>query len=417
MVVITEIIKLKPDKTQATLIDDYIEDCRHFTNYLINYEIEYYACTGQFLWKNDLFKLIPNYKKRWNSKTPTHILRSSCCRLDLALQRMIKLGSGFPKYKKYGRVRSFGNLDVGFDKKRGADIILDIQNNRIKIPSNDRKFSMYIKTNFRNTLVGHIGTPKICTILRDRTNRYYAYIILEIEDDLFKILPKDRQTKIGIDLGMHNFLVSHDNQYLPAPKFLLKTLKQLRKLQRKFNKAQKGSKNREKLRIKVAKKHKKVVNQRKDYHFKVAHHLVTNYDNIAMEDLKTSTMLRGKKQRKQRRKLGDLGLSLFKVRLTPMANKYNCNLIKVDPAYTSQMCSNCGNIVPKTLNDRIHNCPHCGMIMDRDRNAAYNILKKADLWTALEDLELQNTINFNKVSADLASVHVSNMRLMDVQYN
>ena len=225
MVVITEIIKLKPDKEQATLIDSYKEDCRHFTNYLINYEKEYYACTGQFLFKEDLFKLIPNYKKKWNSKTPTHILRSSCCRLDDALNRMIKLGKNFPKYKKYGQVRSFGNLTISHEKTR-YDVCIDVQNNKIRIPG-----CGWVKTNFRNTLVGHIGTPKLCTILKDKTNKYYTYISLEIEDNLFKILPKNRQEKIGIDLGMHNFLVSHDNQYLPAPKFLLKSLKQLRKLQ------------------------------------------------------------------------------------------------------------------------------------------------------------------------------------------
>ena len=237
MVIITEIIKLKPDKLQVTLIDNYIEDCRHFTNYLINYEKEYYVCTNQFLFKNDLFKLVPNYKKKWNSKTPRHVLRSSCCRLDLALDRMIKLGSNFPKYKKYGQVRSFGNLTISYEKTK-YDICID---NKIRIPG-----CGYIKTNFCNTLVGHIGKPKTCTILRDKLNKYYAYITLEIEDNLFKILPNDRQEKIAIDLGMHNFIVSHDNQYLPAPKFLLKSLRLLRRAQRKLNRAKKGSKNRDK---------------------------------------------------------------------------------------------------------------------------------------------------------------------------
>ena len=106
--------------------------------------------------------------------------------------------------------------------------------------------------------------------------------------------------------------------------------------------------------------------------------MVTNYDQVVCEDLEISKMFRKKYESKQRRALQDIALSEFLEILDWMGRKYSCEITKVPPEYTSQMCSGCGSIVKKDLSVRVHNCPHCGLVIDRDINAAINILNRGN---------------------------------------
>ena len=110
----------------------------------------------------------------------------------------------------------------------------------------------------------------------------------------------------------------------------------------------------------------------------MAHYLVNTYDQVVCEDLETSKMFRKKHESKQRRALRDVALSEFLEILDWMGHKYSCEIMKVPPEYTSQMCSGCGTIVKKDLSVRVHSCPHCGLVIDRDINAAINILNRGN---------------------------------------
>ncbi len=132
------------------------------------------------------------------------------------------------------------------------------------------------------------------------------------------------------------------------------------------------------MRLRVAKLHEKVKNSRRDHHFKVAHYLVNTYDQVVCEDLEPSKMFRKRYESKQRRALRDVALSEFLEILDWMGYKYSCEITKVSPEYTSQMCSGCGSIVKKNLSVRTHICPHCRLVIDRDINAAINILNRGN---------------------------------------
>ena len=221
------------------------------------------------------------------------------------------------------------------------------------------------------------GTPKSCTIKKFPCGHYYAFIVVE-EPENSRIIPVRQRTRVGIDLGVSRFFTTHDGKYFESPRFLRRNLEKLRRAQRKLSRKKIGSKNREKTRLRVARLHEKVKNTRRDHHFKVAHYLVNTYDQVVCEDLETSKMFKKKRESKQRRALRDVALSEFLEILDWMGHKYSCEITKVLPEYTSQMCSGCGSIVKKDLSVRVHSCPHCGLVVDRDINAAINILNRGN---------------------------------------
>jgi putative transposase len=186
-------------------------------------------------------------------------------------------------------------------------------------------------------------------------------------------LPKTGK-QIGIDLGLRKFLTTSDNQQVPNPRFLRKTEKNLRIEQRKLAKKQRGSKNRAKQKLRVAKLHRKIARSREDYHFKLAHYLVREYDAIHVENLNVKNMIQDGKLNKS---IHDAAWASFISTLLFKAEKAGKEVVLVDPKNTSQACSNCGSLpeIKKTLKDREHSCD-CGLVLDRDHNAARNVLQK-----------------------------------------
>ena len=179
---------------------------------------------------------------------------------------------------------------------------------------------------------------------------------------------------VGIDLGLEKFLATSDNMIVENPRFLKQEGKRLRKLQRRLSRKVKASRNRRKARLKVARQHEHIANQRKDFHWKVANELVEKYDFIGVEDLHIKKML---KDNRLARQISDVGWGDFLRKLGHVAGSAGVPDVAVDPAGLSQNCSRCHGYVPKDLSVRVHSCPLCGLVLDRDVNSARLILEVA----------------------------------------
>lgn len=182
--------------------------------------------------------------------------------------------------------------------------------------------------------------------------------------------PTGRDT--GIDVGLKAFLVTAHGEITENPRHLRKAEKALRRAQRRVSRRKKGSSRRKKAVKLLARKHQKVQRQRRDFHHKAALALLRAYDTIYLEDLPVANMIRNHRLAKS---ISDAGWAQFRTILEGKAVYAGRRVVAVPPAYTSQDCSGCGKRVPKSLSVRTHVCPSCGLVLDRDENAAHNILR------------------------------------------
>ena len=217
-----------------------------------------------------------------------------------------------------------------------------------------------------------IGTIKSITVSRTTDNKYYMSLLVESE-----IKPLKQSTRtVGLDLGLKSLIVDSNGHKYKNHKYLTKSQSRLAKAQRKLSKMVKGSSNRNKQRIKVAKLHKKIQNQRNDYLHKLSKKIIDENQVICIESLLVKDMMSDSKLAKN---ISDVSWSRFVSMLIYKADWYNRKVIKVPSTYpSSQLCSKCGykNSITKDLAIRKWTCPKCGSIHDRDINAAKNILSK-----------------------------------------
>ena len=214
------------------------------------------------------------------------------------------------------------------------------------------------------------GTIKQITIKHHLSGKWHASIIAETK---CKVPQHTSKKQIGIDMGLLNFTVDSNGHKIAPPKHLHRSLKKLKHQQQRLSRKKKGSKNRNRQRIKVARIHEKIVNQRDDFLHKLSHYYTTNYSLIAVENLVVSSMIQ---HPCLSRSIADASWSKFIQMLCCKAARAGGIVVKVEPRGTSQTCSNCGKRAKKSLQERIHHC-NCGLIMDRDYNSAIIILQRA----------------------------------------
>jgi putative transposase len=202
-----------------------------------------------------------------------------------------------------------------------------------------------------------------------RADGYYAQFCIDQE----RVERREPTGKtIGLDVGLNHFLTDSEGNQVENPRHLRKSEKSLKRLQRRMSKTKKGSKNRAKLRNKLARKHLKVSRQRQDFVVKTARCVVKSNDLVAYEDLKVRNMVRNRHLAKS---IHEAAWTQFRQWVEYFGKVFGVVTIAVPPHYTSQNCSNCGQVVKKTLSTRTHSCPHCGHTQNRDHNAARNILE------------------------------------------
>ena len=327
---------------------------RFFYNKSLDDMNEIYKNTGKF--KN----ITPaSYKENYPFLKEVDSLALSNAQLNrnTAFKAFFSHRSGFPKFKSKRNDQSYTTNNQGSVK-------LSTNNRYISIPKCPR---IRIKKHR-----DFIGTIKSITVSMTTDNKYYMSLL--VEEETKPMEPTDKM--IGLDLGIKELIVDSNGKKYKNHKYLTKSQNKLAKEQRKLSKMVKGSSNRNKQRIKVARLHKHIQNQRNDYLHKLSRKIIDENQIICIEDLKVKNMMSGSKLA---RNISDVSWSKLVSMLIYKANWYGRTVIRVPFDYpSSQLCSICGykNSITKDLTIRKWTCPKCGSIHDRDINAAKNILSK-----------------------------------------
>ncbi len=204
-----------------------------------------------------------------------------------------------------------------------------------------------------------------------RADGYYVQFAVKAERKVEHVFTGK---SIGIDMGLKSFYTDSEGNTVDNPRFLRKAEKKVKRLHRRLSRTQKKSSNRKKARQRLGKAYLKVQRQREDFARKTAKALVTSHDVIAYEDLQIANMVKNHSLAKS---ISDAAWGRFLCWVKSYGAMHDVPIIAVTPHFTSQMCSTCGTLVKKSLSVRTHVCTHCGVVLDRDHNAALNILDKA----------------------------------------
>jgi putative transposase len=210
------------------------------------------------------------------------------------------------------------------------------------------------------------GTPKTVTISQEADGWYVVFSCAEVPAP--PLPPTGRAT--GIDVGLKVFLITADGEVVENPRYYRRGEKKLAKAQRRVSRRKKGSHRRRKAVALLKRNYQKVQRQRTDFHHKTALVLLKGYDTLYLEDLRVANMMRNSYLAKS---ISDAGWAAFRSILEAKAACAGRRVAAVPPAYTSQDCSGCSACVPKSLSVRTHVCASCGLVLDRDENAARNI--------------------------------------------
>ena len=354
--------RIYPNKEQEVLIQKTFGCVRFVYNYYLDKRIQAYKENKTSLNYYDCCKDLTNLKKEleWLKEPDKDSLQKSLKDLDNAYRNFFKEHSGFPKFKSKKNQRKSYRTSCTNNN-------IQFQDNHIKLPKLG-----WIKTRDKQIPQGRILNA---TISQDPSGKYYCSLCCT--DVVINSLPKTNN-QVGIDLGIKDFAITSDGVKYENPKYLKQSLDKLKKLQRELSRKTRGGSNWKKARIKVARMYEKITNQRKDFLQKLSTELIRENDVICIEDLSVSKMIQDNKK-DMRRNIGDVSWYEFTRQLQYKADWYGRKVIKVDKYFaSSQTCSCCGEkfSITKDLGVREWVCPNCKSILDRDINAAINILNE-----------------------------------------
>lgn len=353
--------RIYPNKKQQELIQKTFGSARFVYNYFLDLKIREYKENGKFLNFGETSRLLTQLKKElvWLQEPDKCSLQNSLKNLDAAYQKFFKEHTGFPKFKsKKNRYKSYrtncSNNNIAFINKH------------IKLPKLG-----YVKVRDKQVPTGRILNA---TISQEPNGHYYCAICCtDVE------FPQYQETnqQVGIDLGIVDFAIFSDGTKIENQRFYEKSEKKLAKLQREMSRKTIGGSNWDKARIKVTKLQKHIQNQRQDFLQKLTTDIIRKYDVICIEDLCVSAMKETDSKTRNKR-IGDVSFSEFRRQLTYKSIWYGRKLSVVDRYYpSSQICHVCGKRDgKKSEHIRSWICPNCGSELDRDINAAINILNE-----------------------------------------
>ena len=388
-------LRIYPNQEQISYINRLLGSCRFIYNHCLAYKIEKYNDNKQVVTFGDTGKRLTELKKNdnyiWLNDSHSKVLQQSLIDLNNAYSNFFRNGNGFPKFKsRKDNIQScrFPSDAVGKIHGNQINLIKQLKNIHFKCSIRDEKY-----------LNKHYNEIKSATLTKTKTNKYYLSILIDSSDFLNKNINNNsnliKDKIIGIDLGIKDFIVTSDNERFENLKTIRNNEKKLKKLQKslsrkemiksgefmfnkKYNKdveIRKPSKNREKARIKLAKFHEKLANQKENYLHNVVNKLLSENQTIVIENLNVSGMLKNHNLAKS---ISELSLYRFKEILKYKSEWYDRDLVIIDQWFpSSKLCSCCGyKNVDLTLIDREWTCPQCGENHDRDLNAAINIKKE-----------------------------------------
>ena len=353
---------LFPDQEQSTQLAKTFGCVRFVYNAGLETKNTAYRMRGVSLTCFDLIKQTTDAKKEltWLAEAPAQALQMSLRNLDNAFTNFFRHGAAFPRFKSKYRKQSFQlpqGVKVDFEGGHRG-------NGRVFLPK-----CKWVPATLHRKFE---GTIKTTTVSRTTTGKYFVSILVDLPIKAAKSKPVNPATAVGLDLGIKTFLVTSDGEEFENQKFLSRNLKRLRVEQRSLARKQKGSQNREKQRLVVAKLHEKIRNQRSDYLHKLSTGLLSRYDTLCFEDLHIKGIV---KNRPLARSISEQGWAEFRRMCEYKAETYGKHVVQIgrfEPS--SKMCSTCGVTNHQlSLKDREWTCHSCSAIHDRDQNAAVNI--------------------------------------------
>lgn len=327
-------------------------------NHCIALHKRYYRLFGKSLNANILQAHITKLKKlekyRFWTQVDAQAIQDIAQRIDRGYKLFFrnlkqKIKTAPPSFKQVRKYKSFTLKQTGY--KYTGDNTITIRKQKYKFHKS-REIEGKIKT---------------ITVKRDALGDIYIYFVCEQEQN--QVMARAGKS-VGFDFGLKQFLTASDEQDVQSPLFLKQNREAISKANKNLSRKKKGSSNRKRARLVLARLHKKVTNQRKDFHFKLAHCIAGEYATICIEDLDMNTI-----QKLWGKKSSDLGFSDFVKILEYQTRKTGSQVIKIPRFYpSSKTCSACGHVLDELpLKIRNWTCPDCGATHDRDRNAAVNI--------------------------------------------
>ena len=385
MITLTYRYKIKPNKQQIRQFEQYLDICRSVYNFAHaerkawlesrKSRVDRCSIISEYIIPGEA--TFPGYCNQAKSLTlakkqfphlklvNAQCLQQALKRLDKAWNDFFKIPDrGFPRFKTKNRFRSF------IFPQPGKNCLVQ---GKVKLPS----IGWIRIRQSRDYPTGFI--TKQFQVVK-RASGYYLMIVFQSEESIPDALLGNKS--IGLDAGIESFIAT-PTELIKSPKFLRSQLRKLKILQRRLKKKTKGSNNWLKLQKRIASLHEKVANSRKDWHFKLAHYICDQADNIFVENIDYKSWSKGLFCKQSL----DSGIGSFMNQILPFVcwkrGKY---YLQVDKNYTSQECSNCGEFTgKKKLSERIHSCQHCGHTESRDTNAAKIIRNRG-----LTDLEFHS---------------------------
>jgi putative transposase len=333
--------------------------CRWVYNQTLAYRKDAWEKEGRSTSKYETHNLLPEWKVEKPELIEVHsqVLQNVQERVEMAFQaffRRVKLGEkpGYPRFRGRGWYDSFTYPQSGFKLLCGKLRLSKVGDVKIKL---------------HRPIEGKI---KRLTIRRTSTGKWFACFSVEIDDPPKP--PWKDGSMVGIDVGLGSFATLSNGEKIDNPRFFRSEEKALAKAQRRLSKCEKGTPARmEALKV-VQRIHERIANKRYYFAHQVSHDLIGRFGLIAFEDLSITKMLKNHCLAKS---ISDAAWRMLVTITSYKAESAGSIVVLVDPRNTSQLCSRCGLKVTKLLSDRVHECPECGLVMDRDENAAINILR------------------------------------------
>ena len=356
--------RIYPTVEQKELIHQHFGSARWIYNYALNKKMVAYQTEKKSLSCFDIQAEIPLLKKdektEWLKNVNSQTLQASLEHLDKAYSKFFKEKKGFPKFKsKHNNRQSFSVPQNGK---------VDFEASKLSLPKFKTDIKIVLHRKFE-------GKSKSITISKTPTGKYFASVLVEMNEIIPTKTPIDENKAVGIDLGIKTFAVLSDGLSIENPRNLKRSLKRLKQCQRAMSRKKKGSSNRDKARLRFASIHEKVTNQRTDFLHKTSNMIVQNYDTICLETLIASNMM---KNHKLAQALSDIAIGKFNSQLEYKAKWYGKNILRIGRFEPSSRLCTCGIINKELkLSDRVWTCKSCNITHDRDVLASNNIKRMA----------------------------------------